>query len=59
MSKFYGAIGYAVTEESRPGVWGRRLQFVITTEMLFGILDSIRVQITLTTISTCRMNLAS
>lgn len=22
MSKFYGAIGYSVTEEIRPGVWG-------------------------------------
>ena len=25
MSKFYGAIGYAVTEEIRPGVWGEKI----------------------------------
>ena len=25
MSKFYGAIGYAVTEEIRPGVWGETI----------------------------------
>ena len=25
MSKFYGAIGYSVTEEIRPGVWGEKI----------------------------------
>ena len=25
MSKFYGAIGYSVTEENRPGVWGEKI----------------------------------
>ena len=25
MSKFYGSIGYAVTEEIRPGVWGEKI----------------------------------
>ena len=25
MSKFYGAIGYAVTEEIRPGAWGEKI----------------------------------
>ena len=25
MSKFYGVIGYAVTDEIRPGVWGEKI----------------------------------
>lgn len=32
MAKFYGAIGYAVTEETKPGVWKER----ITERMYFG-----------------------
>ena len=59
MSKFYGAIGYAVTEEIRPGVWGETITVRDSTEMLFGILDSIRVRTISMTISTCRMSLAS
>ena len=25
MAKFYGVIGYAVTEETKPGVWAERI----------------------------------
>ena len=25
MAKFYGAIGYAVTEETKPGVWTEKI----------------------------------
>ncbi len=32
MAKFYGAIGYAVTEETAPGVWEER----ITERMYYG-----------------------
>lgn len=32
MAKFYGAIGYAVTEETKPGVWKEQ----ITERMYFG-----------------------
>ena len=32
MAKFYGAIGYAVTKETTPGVWGEQ----ITERMYFG-----------------------
>lgn len=32
MSKFYGAIGYAVTRRDSTVSGGKRLQFVITTE---------------------------
>lgn len=32
MAKFFGAIGYAVTEETKPGVWKER----ITERMYFG-----------------------
>ena len=32
MAKFYGAIGYAVTEETAPGVWTER----ITERMYYG-----------------------
>ena len=32
MAKFYGAIGYAVTEETTPGVWTER----ITERMYYG-----------------------
>lgn len=32
MAKFYGAIGYAVTEETKPGVWSER----ITERMYYG-----------------------
>lgn len=32
MAKFYGPIGYAVTEETTPGVWGNR----ISERMYFG-----------------------
>lgn len=32
MAKFYGAIGYAVTEETAPGVWMER----ITERMYYG-----------------------
>lgn len=59
MSKFYGAIGYSVTEEIRPGVWGEK----ITVRDYYGDVirntDSIRVRITSTTISMCRMSSAS
>lgn len=32
MAKFYGAIGYAVTEETKPGVWTEK----ITERMYYG-----------------------
>ena len=32
MAKFYGAIGYAVTKDTTPGVWGEQ----ITERMYFG-----------------------
>ena len=32
MAKFYGAIGYAVTEETKPGVWMEK----ITERMYYG-----------------------
>lgn len=32
MAKFYGAIGYAVTEETKPGVWSEQ----ITERMYYG-----------------------
>lgn len=32
MAKFFGAIGYAVTEETKPGVWKKQ----ITERMYFG-----------------------
>lgn len=35
MAKFYGAIGYAVTEETKPGVWMEK----ITERMYYGDLS--------------------
>lgn len=35
MAKFYGAIGYAVTEETKPGVWEEK----ITERMYYGDLS--------------------
>lgn len=32
MAKFYGAVGYAITEETKPGVWEEK----ITERMYFG-----------------------
>lgn len=36
MAKFYGAVGYAVTEETKPGVWEEK----ITERMYYGDLSS-------------------